>query len=157
MEEIGLLFTSWTDTKKLMQTANEEARALAQQQASESVETARELIKAEEELANLRQAVKDGLDDLEWANSELARLKAAPAVSFVCRNVLVRCKTNLLRDGGVERTALNVTTNQPFDLNSLLDERAFGGNPLLRRALFERIPLSEIGPYLHPGRAAAGR
>ena len=88
---------------------------------------------------------------------ELARLKAAPDVSFVCRNVLVRCKTTLLRDGGVERTALNVATDQPVDLNSLLDERAFGGNPLLRRALFERIPLSEIGPYLHPWRAAAGR
>jgi len=76
VEEIGLLFASWTDTKKLMEMANEEARALGQQQASESVETARELVKVEEELANIRRAVKGGLDDLEWANSELARLKA---------------------------------------------------------------------------------
>jgi len=76
VEEIGLLFTSWTDTKKLMEMVNEEARALGQQQASESVEVARELAKVEEELANIRRAVKAGLDDLEWANSELARLKA---------------------------------------------------------------------------------
>jgi len=88
---------------------------------------------------------------------ELASLKAAPDVSFVCRNVLVRCKTTLLRDGGVEQTALNATTEQPTDLNSLLDERAFGDNPFFRRALFESIPLSEIGPYPHPWRAAAGR
>ena len=86
---------------------------------------------------------------------ELAHLKAAPDVSFVCRNVLVRCKTTLLRDGGVERTALNTTADQPIDLNSLVDERAFGANPLFQRALFERIPLSEIGPYPHPWRAAA--
>ncbi len=76
VEEIGLLFASWTDTKKLMEMANEEARALAQQQASASVETARELVRVEEELANLRQAIKGGLDDLEWANAELGRLKA---------------------------------------------------------------------------------
>ena len=76
VEEIGLLFASWTDTKKLMEMANEEVRALGQQQASESVEMARELAKVEEELANLRQAIKGGLDDLEWANAELARLKA---------------------------------------------------------------------------------
>jgi len=82
---------------------------------------------------------------------DLARLKEAPDVSFVCRNVLVRCKTTLLRDGGMERTALNTTSNQPLDL----DERAFDGNPLFRRALFERIPLREIGPYPHPWRAAA--
>jgi hypothetical protein len=41
--EVGLLFASWTDTKKLMEMANEEARALGQQHASESVEVAREL------------------------------------------------------------------------------------------------------------------
>jgi len=86
---------------------------------------------------------------------ELAHLKAAPDVSFVCRNILVRCKTTLLRDGGVERTALNATNDQPLDLNSLLDERAISGNPLFRRALFEAVPLSEIGPYPHPWRAAA--
>ena len=76
VQEVGLLFASWTDTKRLMEMVNEEVRALGQQQASESVEMARELVKVEEELANLRQAIKGGLDDLEWANAELARLKA---------------------------------------------------------------------------------
>lgn len=51
-------------------------RTLGQQQAPESVEVARELVKAEEELGNIRQAIKKGLDDMEWANAETARLKA---------------------------------------------------------------------------------
>ncbi len=76
VEEVGLLFDSWADTKRLMQTLNEELRALQQQQASESVEIARELAKVDEEISHIRQAVKAGLDDLEWANSELSRLKA---------------------------------------------------------------------------------
>ena len=76
VEEIGLLFASWTDTRKLMEMANEEVRSFGQQQASESVEIARELVKADEELGNIRQAIKGGLNDLESANSELARLKA---------------------------------------------------------------------------------
>jgi len=107
-------------------------------------------------LASIERFLKQAGDPIYLARyPDLARLKAAPDVSFVCRNVLVRCKTALLRDGGVERTALNLTADQPLDLNSLLDERALDGNPLFRRALFERIPLSEIGPYPHPWRAAA--
>jgi hypothetical protein len=76
VEEVGLLFDSWADTKKLMEMANEELRALRQQQASESVETAREFATVEEEIGNIRQAIRAGLDDLEWANAELSRLKA---------------------------------------------------------------------------------
>ncbi len=76
VKEVGLLFASWTDTKKLMEMANEEVRSFGQQQASESVEIARELVKADEELGNIRQAIKGGLNDLESANAELARLKA---------------------------------------------------------------------------------
>ncbi len=76
VKEVGLLFDSWTDTKKLMEMVNDEVRALGQQRASESVEVARELIKADEELGNIRQAIKGGLNDLDWANAELARLKA---------------------------------------------------------------------------------
>ncbi len=40
IEEVGLLFASWTNTKRLMQTINEDLRALRQQQASESIEIA---------------------------------------------------------------------------------------------------------------------
>ena len=76
VEEVGLLFTSWTDTKNLMEMANEELLALRQQHASGSVEIARELVKVDEELGHLRQAIKGGLNDLEWANAELVRLKA---------------------------------------------------------------------------------
>ena len=74
--EVGLLFESWTDTKRLMETINEELRAVRQQQTSGSVEIVRELAKIEEEIGNIRQAIKGGLDDMEWANTELGRLKA---------------------------------------------------------------------------------
>ncbi len=107
-------------------------------------------------LASIQRFLKQAAEPPHSARyPELANLKAAPDVSFVCRNVPVRCKATLLRDGGVERTALNATADQPGEPDSLLDERAFGGNPLFRRALFERIPLGEIGPYPHPWRAAA--
>lgn len=85
---------------------------------------------------------------------ELANLRAAPDVSFVCRNIFVRCKAIFLRDGGIQQTALNATSEQPLDLNSVGDERGLGGNVLFRRTLMERIPLGEIGPYEHPWRAA---
>ena len=63
-------------SKGHMASVHEEVRALGQQQPSESLEIARGLVKVDEELGNIRQAIKAGLDDLEWANSELTRLKA---------------------------------------------------------------------------------
>ena len=75
VEEVGRLFNSWADTKRLMEMANEELRALRQQLAAESVELSRQLARVEEEIANIRQAIKAGLDDLEWANTEVQRLK----------------------------------------------------------------------------------
>jgi CRP/FNR family cyclic AMP-dependent transcriptional regulator len=73
--EVGLLFDSWADTKQLIDAVNKELRDLYQQQAAAGLEVSRELERVERELANLRQLLKRGLDDVEWANSELRQLK----------------------------------------------------------------------------------
>jgi hypothetical protein len=76
VEEVGHLFDSWADTKRLMEMMNEELAALEQQESAESVEINRELLRVEKETENLRKAIKAGLDDVTWANTELRRLKA---------------------------------------------------------------------------------
>lgn len=76
VEEIGYLFDSWADTKRLMQLMNAELQALEQQGSAESIELTRELARVEEETENLRKAIKAGLDDVGWANAELRRLRA---------------------------------------------------------------------------------
>ena len=70
------LFDSWADTKRLMQMMNEELQAVEQQESAEAVEIGRELTRVDQETANLRKAIKAGLDDVSWANMELRRLKA---------------------------------------------------------------------------------
>ena len=75
-EEVGHLFDSWADTKRLMEMMNDELQALEQQESAESIEISRELARVEKETENLRKAIKAGLDDVSWANAELRRLKA---------------------------------------------------------------------------------
>jgi hypothetical protein len=87
---------------------------------------------------------------------ELLRLKADPDVNFVTRNVFSRCKTDLLRDDGVNRALLNAVTAQPIDPAVLANAKACASNPRLGRVLFPPVPIGEIGPYPHPWRAAAG-
>ena len=79
VEEIGHLFNAWADSERLTPLVNEELRGLHMKRAAESVEVGRELAKVEQELANLRRAVKAGLDDVDWANEELGRLKTEQA------------------------------------------------------------------------------
>ncbi len=62
----------------------------------------------------------------------LAYLKVMPNVNFICRNVYIRCDNVFLRDGGVQMTAFNRTTDD---------------KPILKWLLFEPIPIEEIGPY----------
>jgi hypothetical protein len=88
---------------------------------------------------------------------ELARLKDEPDVNFISRNVFARCKDALIRDGGIDPTALNWTSDQPLDVGPAgLDAAAVQGNAALRRILFEPIPVGDIGPYPHAWRAASG-
>jgi len=79
VEEVGHLFSSWTDTKRLMQAMNEELQARESQESAEAVEIGRELARVEQETENLRKAIRGGLDDVSWANTELRRLKAERA------------------------------------------------------------------------------
>ena len=66
---------------------------------------------------------------------ELAGLKANANVNFVCRNVFARCEA-CQRDGGVQKTALNVVTDEARS------EAVMG-----KGLLFEPIPVDEIGRY----------
>jgi hypothetical protein len=83
---------------------------------------------------------------------DLTRIKADADVNFVSRNVFARCKDLFLRDGGVERTALNVTVDGAVLPAFLSNDEAVRSNPQLRRILFEPIPIREIGTYPHPWR-----
>jgi hypothetical protein len=86
----------------------------------------------------------------------LAALQTNADVNFITRNLFVRCENIFLRDGGVERTALNAATTQPLDLSAASPEKLLRDEPRLRPLLFEPIPLEEIGPYTHPWQARPG-
>jgi hypothetical protein len=81
---------------------------------------------------------------------ELARIKAHADVNFVSRNVFARCGDIFLRDGGVERTALNATVDWPVVRATLHNEETMLRDWPLWWPFFEPIPLGEIGIYAHP-------
>jgi len=84
---------------------------------------------------------------------ELAGLKTDADVNIVSRNLFIRCESVFLRDGRVEQTALNATTTQSFDLQTVSQDRLVRDDPRLESFLFEPIPLEEMGPYAHPWQA----
>jgi hypothetical protein len=73
---------------------------------------------------------------------DLAGLKEGMDVNLLTRNLFVRCGSVFLRDGGVERTALNALAD-----GAVTAQTASSNDPQLQRTLFEPIPLDEIGPY----------
>lgn len=75
---------------------------------------------------------------------DLANLKTGADTNFIARNLFAHCSSTFLRDGGVERAALNTVTDGPVDLRVASRE-------LL---LTSPIPLDEMGPYEHPWRRA---
>jgi hypothetical protein len=83
---------------------------------------------------------------------ELAALQTNADVNLISRNFFICCENIFLRDGGVEQTALNTATTQPFDL-SAAQEKLGSSEPRLRSLLFDPIPLEEMGPYTHPWQA----
>ncbi len=85
---------------------------------------------------------------------ELRMLEQDPNVNDVCRNVFAGRQSELLRDGGIQRTAANVTTTKPIDLGRLSDPAEVREDPDLRRALLDPIPVDDIGPYDHPWRSS---
>jgi hypothetical protein len=78
---------------------------------------------------------------------ELADLKANADVNFICRNVFARCGSVFLRDGQVQKTALNAASGEPLETQVVPGERFPRDLALLRPLLFEPLPLDEIGPY----------
>ena len=107
-------------------------------------------------LASIQRFLEQARDPLQVARyPDLARLKDDPDVSFVTRNVFVGCKKALLRDGGIQRTALNTTIDKPLDADAVLKQAASRGSQL-GRILFEPIPVEQIGPYRHPWRSPDG-
>lgn len=84
---------------------------------------------------------------------DLARLKQDADVSYISRNLFVGCRSVFLRDGGIQRNALNAVLAGPLDIASLSDQTAINARAELRRILFPAIPVDQIGPYDHPWRA----
>jgi hypothetical protein len=81
---------------------------------------------------------------------ELAQLKSGADINFVCRNVFSGCGSTLLRDGGLQQTALNVVTDAAIDVDWLSDRGRMREHPSLREAMIEPIPSDDMGLYPHP-------
>ncbi|MHB8952342.1 MAG: right-handed parallel beta-helix repeat-containing protein [Pirellulaceae bacterium] len=86
---------------------------------------------------------------------DLTRLTEGADINWVTRNVFVRCGSVFLRDGGIQRAALNASIDGAFDARAMIDAQAIASDPRLGGILAAPIPLDEIGPYDHPWRAAA--
>ena len=78
---------------------------------------------------------------------ELADLKSNANVNLICRNIFARCGSTFLRDGQVQKTALNAATDQLLETQVISGQRSLGNVSLVKPLLFEPIPLDEMGPY----------
>ncbi|MEN6577181.1 MAG: right-handed parallel beta-helix repeat-containing protein [Phycisphaerales bacterium] len=84
----------------------------------------------------------------------LANLKTDADVNFISRNLFAHCNGVFLRDGGVEKAAINVAMDRSIDPQTLSQEQAIRSDPQLKLLLMSPIPLDEMGPYEHPWRSA---
>ncbi|HQI28907.1 MAG TPA: hypothetical protein PLT20_12555, partial [Sedimentisphaerales bacterium] len=73
---------------------------------------------------------------------ELANLKTGADVNLIARNFFAHCGVTFLRDGGLQKSALNIVTDESLDA-----EAACRQLPLA-----SPIPVEEMGPYEHPWR-----
>ena len=76
IDEVGNLFNAWSDPNRLRRLINEELESQSRGNGTETEKIKTELAGIDTEIENVRCAIKAGLDDVEWANSELRRLKA---------------------------------------------------------------------------------
>ena len=65
-----------SDTSRLKDLMNRELKAQEVRESTDTVEILSELYRVAKEKENVRQAIREGLDDVDWANEELRRLKA---------------------------------------------------------------------------------
>lgn len=82
---------------------------------------------------------------------DLARLKERANINQISRNIMVRCKNTFLREGGQEELGLNAVSDEPLTPEMVSSAQ----QPLMRSLLLEPIPVSEMGPYVHPWRAVS--
>jgi hypothetical protein len=82
---------------------------------------------------------------------DLARLDEDPDVNWITRNVFISCGSLLLRDGGKQRTALNVV------IPEWVDPRFMPGfmppNGKIELIPLAWIPWDDMGQYKHPWKA----
>ena len=78
---------------------------------------------------------------------ELADLKSDANVNLICRNVFASCGSTFLRDGRVQKTALNAVADKLLETQVVSGRRSPGNVSRLRPLLFEPIPIDEMGPY----------
>ncbi|MBM4090783.1 MAG: right-handed parallel beta-helix repeat-containing protein, partial [Planctomycetes bacterium] len=85
---------------------------------------------------------------------DLARLADGADVNWVTRNVFVRCGSTFLRDGGIQRAALNASIDGEFVERDVADADTAAPDPRFKSVLRTPIPVDDIGPYNHPWLAA---
>jgi len=83
---------------------------------------------------------------------ELAGLKQNEDVNRISRNLFANCESIFLRDGGIQQRTLNIIADRSIEPERV-SEGTFTNNDGLKRILFEKIPLEEMGPYEHSWRA----
>lgn len=83
---------------------------------------------------------------------ELAGLKDNVDVNIISRNIFVRCESVFLRDGGLQQSVFNTSTDRYVGPEMLSKRGEIGDDSLLNQTLIETIPLEEMGPYEHPWR-----
>jgi hypothetical protein len=84
---------------------------------------------------------------------DLARLEEEPDINWVTRNIFVRCGSILLRDGGKQRTALNVALSGEFDQRSVSNAKSLARDQQIGLIPAAAIPLQDIGQYPHAWKA----
>ena len=77
-------------------------------------------------------------------------------VNIISRNLFVRCESTFLRDGGLQQSVFNTSTDRYVEPEMLSKGGKIGDDSLLKQTLIETIPLEEMGPYEHPWRALGG-
>jgi len=91
------LMSACSDPKGFARRVNKALRKLWQKSAGGSPQAADQLKKVETKIANIRQALEDGLGDAQWANTRLRELTAE-------RNRLTKCSAR--RPRGRRRSTL---------------------------------------------------
>ena len=106
-EEIGYRFKEFADPDKLKSLINAELGRNCNAEEVEMKNISGQMKKLEDEMTNVRKAVLGGLDDIEWANNELRRLKEASSILVARKNALEDRTSSVKVDADTVRTMLS--------------------------------------------------